>query len=509
MNYLNRSRSEHKLSPAQHLSYLGLLVFTAAFFLACAFYQSRWFDEAYTMAMVRQDVFKIIAITSQDVHPPLYYLLLKAAAFFFGESIIVYRIVSVVGMVLLASLGYTQVRKIFDTKTGFYFIFLVTFLPVMLEYSVEARMYSWAIFFTTAAGIYAYFAACRNRQKDYLWLVFFSLCAAYTHYYALLGVIFLNLIFFAASFKKGYLKQGLLVLALEIILYLPWVFILIRQMISVAQEYWIVINYKYLLRDFSVFYFAENLPQTAAMVLTYLLFLICALGIAQAVREQRDNLRVCFLSIAVYVAVIIAALLLSQVKPIFITRYLMPNSGLLFIALAFGLASYRQKLAPYCLCLIILAASLTNFYFNYHKIYDAENKALEENIALSLKVEDIFVYTDIHPAGIYSGIFPNNKHYVYFPTDNPPAETKPNPFQPELTIIYNLDVLKNYQGRIWLLETIYAQPLYGEWGKNEQLFTVLDYGRVYNMPFLGGKGFIFTTSLFQKKPGAIFSQEAR
>jgi uncharacterized membrane protein len=243
MNYIIRLQSEHKSSPFWHIVYLGLLIFGMAFFTSCAFYKNMWFDEAYTMAMIRHDFLRIVEITARDVHPPLYYMIVKIASLIWGESIVVYRLVSVAGMMLLSILGYTHIRKIFGNHTGLYYVFLTIFLPIMLDYSAEARMYSWAMFFTTAAAIYAYIAFCQDQTKAWILFTVFSLCAAYTHYYALLGVIFINLVLFMATMTNRWdLKKCLLVLAAQIILYLPWVFILVKQIVTVSQGYWIVIN---------------------------------------------------------------------------------------------------------------------------------------------------------------------------------------------------------------------------------------------------------------------------
>lgn len=153
------------------------------------------------------------------------------------------------------------------------------------------------------------------------------------------------------------------------------------------------------------------------------------------------------------------------------------------------------------LCTAIFIASSVNFYLHYDKIYSPRNNALRADIAYSLNPDDIFLYTDIHPAGIYMVAFPHHQHYVLLPGGQ--EESKPNPFQPELKLIYDLNVLANYKGRIWLIENANSQLLYGHLGKSEPLFTVIDFARVYDMPYLSHKGFVFVSSLLQKEPGPV------
>ena len=501
--YIARFRSENHLDKHLDKIHIGLLLFGFIFFISCAFYKSMWFDEAYTLALVKQSIFNIINITSYDVHPPLYYLILKIMSFIFGEHIIVYRVISVLGIFLLAGLGYTHIRKLFGNYVGIYYTFLLIFVPIMLEYSSEVRMYSWAAFFTTASSIYAYITYKTNAKKDWILLIFFSVCAAYTHYYALLGIMFVNLTLLIAVMldNKHLLKNYFIAALIQILLFVPWAFILIRQTMSVVQEYWIVIQWNYLLKDFFSFYFGTNIPFIIAVLLTSLLIIFSIITLYICFKNAKDNVIISIVCLFIYFGVIVTALILSIIKPIFIVRYLMPNTGILIIAISILLASYQKKIIPATICGIILLSSIFNFYFQATKIYSYSNYLLENNIEYSLKPDDIFVYTDIHPAGIYSVLYPNNKHFVFFDDENAIPDHRPKPFYPELKIVYNLNDLTNYEGRIWLIEGSDSQSLYGVWGAHEEMFKVIDYARTFDMPYLGSKGFVFVTSFFEKKLG--------
>ncbi|MCD7798392.1 MAG: hypothetical protein LUG84_03150 [Akkermansiaceae bacterium] len=47
--------------------------------IVCAFSPTIWLDEAFTLGLIRHDMADVIGLTAQDVHPPLYYLMLKMA----------------------------------------------------------------------------------------------------------------------------------------------------------------------------------------------------------------------------------------------------------------------------------------------------------------------------------------------------------------------------------------------------------------------------------------------
>lgn len=80
------------------------VVFTAAILLSVGvmvslcFNNSVWFDEAYSTFMARQSYWGIIEQNLTDVHPPLYYFVLKLVTSVFGYNLLVMKLVSVAGV---------------------------------------------------------------------------------------------------------------------------------------------------------------------------------------------------------------------------------------------------------------------------------------------------------------------------------------------------------------------------------------------------------------------------
>ena len=61
---------------------LGILLFLlAACFLAVSvflcFSDDIWYDELFTMGLAGQSFGELISVTARDVHPPLYYMIVK------------------------------------------------------------------------------------------------------------------------------------------------------------------------------------------------------------------------------------------------------------------------------------------------------------------------------------------------------------------------------------------------------------------------------------------------
>lgn len=131
--------------------------------------QSLWLDEAISFFAVKNySFFNIITgFSSGDVHPPLYYLILKLWTNFFGYSEISLRLPSVIAGVLAVFVIYKIGGKVAA-------LFLAV-NPLAIYYSQEARMYSLATLLILLAVFFFL-------QKKSFWFVIFLALAFYTDY---------------------------------------------------------------------------------------------------------------------------------------------------------------------------------------------------------------------------------------------------------------------------------------------------------------------------------------
>lgn len=147
---------KEKLLKKENIIHIAIIIIGAILMLIPAFHSNIWFDESYSLGIVEHSFSEIWTIGSNDVHPILYYWMLKIVNIIFGTNILAYRLFSVLGIIVLGILGLTHIKKDFGTKTGLLFTFFSMFLPAMLNYALEIRMYSWTIVFVTLMAIYLY-----------------------------------------------------------------------------------------------------------------------------------------------------------------------------------------------------------------------------------------------------------------------------------------------------------------------------------------------------------------
>lgn len=199
--------------------------------------QSLWSDEGNSVALAQRSFAEIAIRTAHDIHPPLYYWLLKIWVAGWGDSEFAVRALSAALGVLLVAVIFRLGARWFGWQAGVIAALLAAVNPFQVYYAQEARMYMLLALFGALA---AFFAAEYWRQGEKRWLAGYALAASaglYTHYAfpVLLLAINLSAILLLWRQKKRLLKW----LAAQLIppaLFSPWLPIAIRQLTTWPQS---------------------------------------------------------------------------------------------------------------------------------------------------------------------------------------------------------------------------------------------------------------------------------
>lgn len=167
----------------------GIVLFFTGLYISLLFNHNIWTDEAFTLQLIRGNVKDIIMGTAADVHPPLYYLYAKLFAVIFGSSLIVQKIAAIIPMTALLIFIATIIRKHFGDMASFVTLLFFTCIPCSMEFALQVRMYSMAVFLVTVCGVYAYLAYINGAKKEFFIFALSGTAAAYTHYFAFVSVI--------------------------------------------------------------------------------------------------------------------------------------------------------------------------------------------------------------------------------------------------------------------------------------------------------------------------------
>ena len=447
--------------------HLAIIILGAIFISLLIFHQNMWFDESYSIAIARHSFSEIWNITSFDVHPPFYYYCLHILYLIFGGNVVIYRVFSAITIILTALLGFTHIRKDFGEKTGFWFSFLMLFLPVSAQYAGEIRMYSLGMLLGTIMCIYAY----RIYKKDIhkLTYVFFgvsSLLLAYTHYYGVLlaGVINLALFVYLIKNKKDR-KQDLIkftiTAVLQVIAYLPWLIVFVSHLKGTG--FWITFKFPDSIYELLTVQYQGNLAFKPIILATvfyaYLIFIIC-----KTPKDQRKPGTWGFI-IYIGIIVLVALLCVALHSVILLSRYFLIINGALIFSIAYFMAKDTKKWRTIVICLMILVLSTVSNNKTIAENYNVNNREVINYLTNNIKEGDIIVYSAaINGAVITTEVskyfdnvsyFYNNEHWG--------VHDAYKAFAPYMVIEEDLGkILDNYTGRIWLVENENTHTLYDE-----------------------------------------------
>lgn len=222
----------------------GVLVYTTRFI----FSQDIWFDELFTVELSAKPIKELIALASKDVHPPLYYILVRGVYllchFLFSDMTVITaaKLTSILPFYLIIVYAITYIRKRFGLISAGLFVLFIEMMPNMSAYLVEARMYSMSVFVLIAMFIHGMeavrgveFDFCINDDISYedacshIWCFWikgkrkkciqgtfkmyanlfvaglYAICAMYLHYYAFIGaaaIAFSMLCYIVVNFYK-------------------------------------------------------------------------------------------------------------------------------------------------------------------------------------------------------------------------------------------------------------------------------------------------------------------
>jgi mannosyltransferase len=224
--------------------------------------QSLWSDEGNSAALATRSLVQIAHDAAHDIHPPLYYWLLRLWTMMFGLSEFALRSLSAVFGTLLVLVIYGLGARLFNRTTGLAASFIAAIAPFQVYYSQEARMYILvALEGALAVLLFWWFVAQEDARLPVagsppptapakhagmrllpfsgLLLALIWVAGLYTHYAFPLMIGLLSLLYLAwliVTRRRGLmgwrmLRWGLLLL-LMLVLYGPWLATAIQQLLT-------------------------------------------------------------------------------------------------------------------------------------------------------------------------------------------------------------------------------------------------------------------------------------
>lgn len=191
-------------------------------------------DEPFTQDLATETIPEIIQITASDVHPPLYYFIVRGWTLVFGSSLPSLRALSAVFGIISIYLTFVVGRELFDDRVGLYGALFISLNWFHIFKAQDARMYTMLV---VAALIALYgFALVLENPRDRLGiglLILGNALAMYTHVYAVFflagQMLFVGFEFLVRDLSLRTVYSWVLAQVTVVVLYLPWIPALLSQ----------------------------------------------------------------------------------------------------------------------------------------------------------------------------------------------------------------------------------------------------------------------------------------
>lgn len=314
-----------------------------------------WLDEGVSVRKAASPISAILSGNPADPSPPLYYLLLKGWLVLLGPGEASLRLPSLLSGLIAIFLAWLIGRRLFDEGAGLLGAALVAVSPLQVYFSTEARMYELQ-FALSLASMYFFVELLAGKPGRFLpaAYLFSSGAVVYLHNFGFAVLLVQNLyvalsLIFPGGGHKLPGKRWLILQAVLLLIYLPWLLVIFGQFTALKGGYWTPP-----LRFFDVFVTLKLLAGSRLLIPA--LLVLALLGL-----KRRWGL---LLLLWVILPVLIPALISIVLMPIYVTRItVFSQAGLILLAVSgFSRLPFRVRM-PMAIGLFFLAASALSGYF--------------------------------------------------------------------------------------------------------------------------------------------------
>jgi hypothetical protein len=235
MTYFKRLSSRQPPIRAAHwILFFSLLGFGLR--LQRLSFQPLWGDEGWSFYFAAQPVSQLLALTAIDIHPPLYYLLLKIWLTIAGVGPETARFFSIMAGTALIPVVAVLGQRLLGWRVGLVAAGVVAVMPMAVYYSQEVRMYGLVTLLGALSTYFLIRHKTESSPRGGRWFIAYIVAitaALYTMYYAAFIFLFQLLYTLIKKFRQTDVsatsKRGLRSVQNELspfiwvgLFYLPW-----------------------------------------------------------------------------------------------------------------------------------------------------------------------------------------------------------------------------------------------------------------------------------------------
>ena len=344
-------------------------------------------DESTSWYLAKSSVSGLVAWTAADMHPPLYYLLLKVWVWIFGDSLVALRGLSVISSLIALYLLFRLIEGAMPRAVCYAVMLWCALSPLSLYQAQETGMYApaTAVVLGACLAYRRWIESGATRRSALLLYGTAATAALYLHYYTVFAFIAIWLHFLIVGARTAapdrtfaVWKAWIVTHVGVVIAYTPWIADALAQ--ATRKQYWAPVTIGEI-PDFAALLirgltFGDHpLPELLSMQ-GLLAIGVLALGgacLLMVVGRKRDEQDVFFASVA-YLPGLLALSLLPVSGALELWWYVPYSSPLLVAAAARGLSRAgvppRVVVGALCVAALSLVPSVITYYSTSEKDSD-------------------------------------------------------------------------------------------------------------------------------------------
>lgn len=418
--------------------------------------QSLGLDEAQSLWQAAHTVPGIFYVVGQDVHVPLYHLLLHFWLIQFGNSVAAGRMLSLLFYLPTILLVFYLGKLTFKESVGLFAAIVFALSPFTNWYGSVIRMYSLLTFFTVLNQIFfmLLYKGDRGREPRY-WLGYFlsALFGIYTHYFfwLILMVQAIFVIVYRNLFSKNAFRKFVIVAALLFIALSPWL-IYVRSLggFSANKPKLLPPSTVDVFNTFSNFFFGFQPNIVNTIILSswpiIMLFLFLALQ-----RNRRVPPEAIYFTASVFIPIAAAAALSHVLSPFYLSRYFIGLFPSLCIAASWFFGLYPKSASKFARSALVgvMLVSLNTQTVNPGAPIKEDYQAVAQYVSEHATARDIVAVSTpftVYPVEYY---YTGEAALTTLPVWNR-LQSGAIPSFSTSTLQANLETFQNYE-KLWLI----------------------------------------------------------
>jgi uncharacterized membrane protein len=394
MKFIPIQNSRYNLWNLDWITILFFTLISIAISIPLIHLNSIRLDEAQSIWQVSHSILEILDIVGRDVHVPLYHIILHFWQGIFNNSIISARYLSLLISIISIPFVYILASKLYTKRIALMTTIIFILSPFINWYANEARMYSLLLLLAALNSIFFIDILQKDNKKSWIGFIITAILGIYTHYFYWLFLTATALFYLVSykQFNKTLFPKFIISAVIILLSIAPWIYYVIS--LGSAANTKPVLQSPTSIDFFNIFSqyifgfqtdFINSIILSSWPIIVIIIF-------TSLQRKFKYSVLTTFVIFQILIPIGLA-FILSYLRPIFLSRYLIVSSLFLYLYLIYIINTYfsRQMKILYLGVIVIIGISLLLQIFSPYTPVKENFEDIANYLTVKASARDVIV----------------------------------------------------------------------------------------------------------------------